>query len=389
VARAQEELAAHNRTQEQLRSDLHAAEKKNIELKGDREDEAHVLRTQIRELETKIVKVKADWDRDHTTLSESIASGRNQVEVLERALQSSATALTEKERDSTTRIHEAREQEWNKYRDLEREKMEIEGRLREMERQTNHAAAQELEKQRAAQTVLAQLQGELAEAKFGASTMEEELTEAKACVTDQKSQLDRLRHVEGDLEKAHAKRETVEKALTELQVGHADVRSKLAIKGNEFDQVQDEMEVQRKALKSEADGLRKSLATSMETAAAKEQQMTEDAKRLYDKLQAVCTAASSQKAKLKTERRELRVLVKSLEDRLATQADAKIQADKENQRCHRELRTLQRKVELFGSSMHTNGQASPMDMFAAAAGNGGAGPIPADPTTMEEVNTQG
>ena len=81
----------------------------------------------------------------------------------------------------------------------------------------------------------------------------------------------------------------MEKSLTELQVGHADVRSKLAIKTNEFDQVHEEMEQQRKTLKGESDDLRRSLAASMEASESKEKQMTEDAKRLYDKLQAVCT----------------------------------------------------------------------------------------------------
>ena len=81
VARMQEEIKAGQRANESARSDLHAAEKANIELRGDQEDEAHQLRTQIRELEAKCVKVKAEWDRDHQALSESVATGRNQAEV--------------------------------------------------------------------------------------------------------------------------------------------------------------------------------------------------------------------------------------------------------------------------------------------------------------------
>lgn len=365
---------------------MHTAEKANIELRGDREDEAHQLRTQIRELETKCVKVKADWDRDHQALVESVASGRNQVEVLERALESASSALTEKERESAAKVHQAREAEWAKFRDLEREKMEIEGRLREVERQHNATAQQDLEKQRHSQAELHKTQGELAEAKFAASTLEDEVGEMKATMSDQKSQLDRLRHVESDLEKAGAKRETMEKTLVELQVAHADVRSKLAIKGNEFEQVQEEMEQQRKSLKAEADDLRRSLATTMERADAKERSMTEDAKQLYDKLQAVCTAASAQKARLKTERRELRVLVASLEDKLAVTTDAKQQADKENQRFNRELRTLQRKVEMFGGSIHTNGQASVLDLGLSPPPSTAAATTSAEPeTTATEV----
>ena len=282
--------------------------------------------------------------------------------MLERALESAASALAERERESAAKIHQAREIEWVKYRDLEREKMEIEGRLRETERQHNLAAQQDLDKQRQSQAELHKTQGELAEAKFAASTLGDEIGEMKGTLSEQKVRLERLRHVESDLEKATAKRETVDQTLVELQVAHADVRSKLAIKGNEFEQVQEEMEQQRRALKAEADDLRRSLATTMERADAKERSMTEDATQLYDKLQTVCTAASAQKARLKTERRELRVLVASLEDKLAVTADAKQQADKENQRFNRELRTLQRKVEMFGGSIHTNGQASVLDL---------------------------
>ena len=120
LARMQEEAVTTQRTHDKLRDELHAAEKANIVVRGDKEDEIHGLRNEIRELQAGAMKFRSVAEREHKLLQEGQERAHNQVEVLERALQSATATLAQKDRDASNQVHAAREEEWAKYRCVRR-----------------------------------------------------------------------------------------------------------------------------------------------------------------------------------------------------------------------------------------------------------------------------
>ena len=60
-----------------------------IVLRGDKDDLAHGLRGEIRQLQAKLVQLKREWDGERHATHTDLELARNQAEVLERALESS------------------------------------------------------------------------------------------------------------------------------------------------------------------------------------------------------------------------------------------------------------------------------------------------------------
>ena len=65
-------------------------------------------------------------------------------------------------------------------------------------------------------------------------------------------------------------------------------------------------------------------------------------------------AAKSQRSRHKTERRELKTLVASLEEKLLATTETRAAVESDYQRCQLELQAVQHRVEMFGSAVRSH-----------------------------------
>ena len=351
-ARMQDEAVSSQRTNDKLRDDLHAAEKTNIVIRGDKEDEIHGLRNEIRGFQTRAMKAKSEAEREQKLLKETVDRSHNQVEVLERALQSATSALSQKDRDASNQIHKAREQEWEKYRDLEKEKMELEGQLRETERTQNSSSERYIEKEQLNMAEIVKLRKELETVSFERNSLREEFAELNAKMTEQTAVQDRRKHVEADLDKEKKICTSLNKKVASFEVQLEDCRARLLAREQDLDQIQQETEKHGRDSNQLVDELRRQLGVVRTNAEIQAKQYFEELHKLNEKYRTKCDLISEKHTKHKSERRMLRALVASTEEKLSAQVELKQQIDLELRERRAELDSFRRNVDTFGSAMH-------------------------------------
>eukprot|EP00039_Didymoeca_costata_P003661 m.68961 g.68961 ORF g.68961 m.68961 type:complete len:633 (+) comp12015_c0_seq2:109-2007(+) len=350
-ANLNEELSSLRTKNEDLRRQLHNCEKQNITMRGNLEDSAHNHRNEIRELQSKIIKLQTEWDRERQGLQEAVEMGHSQAQVLETALQNATNALVDKERDFATRIHETQEQEWARYRDLESEKMEIEGKLGESVRLLNETNGKLLEQETEFRKKEHACNSELAELTVEKNSLQEQIVAMEGSLKETKNQIKSLHRVEADSEKLKLRNSELNRNLDDAQTRNADLSSRMKMKENEITQIHNEKEEQTTRLRREGEELRRSLSTAQTKVREYEQTVTD----LSEKMNAIVAEAKKKRESHHKQRATLRNTVAELEAALEQKNEENERLEGKNNACLQEIRSLQKKIEIFRSSVQSEG----------------------------------
>eukprot|EP00041_Stephanoeca_diplocostata_P043142 m.1393 g.1393 ORF g.1393 m.1393 type:complete len:659 (+) comp947_c0_seq1:159-2135(+) len=355
VSKLQDELTATLAAAAQAKTDLHHAEQRAITLQSEHAEAAHALRAEISDLKINHAKSTSTWDRERRTLEESVGTAQRLVATTEAQLTAMEKALAAKDEECAARLHAAREDAWEKHRELENDKSALEAQVRGLERDAASQAATWRTREDELVSENRQLQKTTDSLQASCRDLQRAVDDGNATAQDQAGKIVRLEVIETEYTALQAQAAAQEKDRTALQRNCANLTSQLAVKDAEIAQIQDEMDAQRVNLRREADELRTAYNVAVSTFEKKGKEVNDDSAALFQRFLALAECHKAYKKKSRVERKNLQELVATLEEKLTAMATSKRELGEQYRRTHRQLMELQRKVDEYKAVIANEG----------------------------------
>ena len=311
INRLQEELGMSQARLSEVKKSNHEGEKARIALQSAADEQAHRTETEIGQLTMGFTKRKGEAERGRSILQDALDTATRQVHMLEKALDEMKASASAKDLKHAAAMHEAREEEWSKQRELETSRLQLDARCRGLEKEMSANQERQLRKDQKATDQHRQCTQRVDALESERDGLKFELERAAGNLDELSAKLEQARLVKEEYELAKVEHATEHRELVAARRDMDELKSQLAIKELELKQMQEEIDTTRGQLRKEADDVRETLAAALSQFTEKEGSMNEQFQALYAKFEALAKRYKSHRSKGKAEQAALEELVVS------------------------------------------------------------------------------
>lgn len=366
INRVQEELGMSQARLSEVKKSNHEGEKARIALQSAADEQAHRTETEIGQLKMGFTKRKGEAERGRSILQDALDTATRQVHMLEKALDEMKASASAKDLKHAAAMHEAREEEWSKQRELETSRLQLDARCRGLEKEMSANQERQLRKDQKAADQHRQCTQRVDALETERDGLKFELERAAGNLDELSAKLEQARLVKEEYELAKVEHATEHRELVAARRDMDELKSQLAIKDLELKQMQEEIDTTRGQLRKEADDVRETLAAALSQFTEKEGSMNEQFQALYAKFEALAKRYKSHRSKGKSDQAALEELVAGLESKLAGQQAAFTELQERDRRTTNDLREMERRVDQFKEVVRGEGRRQAAGVEASA-----------------------
>ena len=204
----------------------------------------------------RFTKRKGEGERERSLLQDAFDTATRQVHMLEKALDEMKASTSAKDLRHAAAMHEAREEEWSKQRQLETSRLQLDARCRGLEKEMSANQERQLGKDQKGADQLRQSTQRVDALESKRDALKFELERAAGNLDELGAKLDQARLVKEEYEIAKVEHATEHRELVAARHDMDELESQLAIKDLELKQMQEELDTTRAQLRKEADNVR-------------------------------------------------------------------------------------------------------------------------------------